>query len=53
MQQIYKSYGGWSWAFYPYWVHHLPSYLGNPKFKNVTNIIDPIGKLKKIKVRLI
>ena len=44
MRQIYRCFGGWSWAFFPYWVHNTPAYIDNPKFTDMVQMIDPYGK---------
>lgn len=41
---MYRAYGGWTFAFKDYIDLNFTSYIDDPAFQNMTDIIDPYGK---------
>jgi len=37
----FRAFGGWSWAFTPYWVEDVSRYLRHPRAEQFFDIIDP------------
>jgi PhoPQ-activated pathogenicity-related protein len=43
LEHHYRSFGGWSWAFFPYWAEDVSRYLYHPRVEVMAEFIDPIS----------
>jgi len=41
LEHHYRAFGGWSWAFSPYWVEDVSKYLYHPRVPDLAKIVDP------------
>jgi len=39
----YRSLGGWSWAFLPYWIEDVSRYLYHPRTQELATFMDPLA----------
>ena len=44
----YKSYGGWTFAFYDYWVLNITTYFDSPKLQAMFDIVDAFEHRDKL-----
>jgi PhoPQ-activated pathogenicity-related protein len=42
LNNMYRSLGGWTWAFRDYWYEDVMSHMNKPEFKTMIDLIDPI-----------
>ncbi|CAH1800625.1 unnamed protein product [Owenia fusiformis] len=46
----YRAYGGWAWAFGPYWDENITQYLQDPRTQDMANLIDPYSYRSRLTV---
>lgn len=47
---MYRSLGGWTFAFEPYWSEDVCKYLDSPSLVELQELVDPYGKYIKYHV---
>eukprot|EP01132_Coremiostelium_polycephalum_P011139 gene11139-13645_t len=46
----FRSYGGWSYAYYDYFVNGVVGYFNSPAFDNLAKLIDPINFVDQLRM---